>query len=97
MTITGTQNNRSQTQVIAKMQLISQLKLKIMKQSLFDTGATISCMSKTCFDKLDPKAPLITQCTQRVNYAVGNSLGPLGTTTCTLRVSQKFSATVHSL
>ena len=22
--------------------------------SLFDTGATISCMSKACFEKLDP-------------------------------------------
>ena len=26
--------------------------------SLFDTGTTISCMSKACFDKLDPKPTL---------------------------------------
>ena len=26
--------------------------------SLFDTGATISCMSKECFDTLDPKPTL---------------------------------------
>ena len=27
--------------------------------SLFDTGAPISCMSKACFDKLQPKSKLI--------------------------------------
>ena len=39
--------------------------------SLFDTGATIPCMSKSCFDKLGPKPPLITQQTYRVNGADG--------------------------
>ena len=65
--------------------------------SLFDIGATISCMSIVCFDNLDLKPHSLTKCIYRVNGADGNSLGPLSTTTCTLRVSQKVSATVHSL
>ena len=58
--------------------------------SLFDTGATISCMSKACFGKLDPKPPLTATHTYRVNGVDGNSLGPLGTTTCTLGFPKKF-------
>ena len=58
--------------------------------SLFDTCATISCMSKACFDKLDYKPLLITKCTYRVNGADGNSLGPLTTTTCTLEFPKMF-------
>ena len=46
-------------------------------------------MSKTCFDKLDPKPPLIMQHTYRVNGTDGNSLGPLGITTCTLEFPKK--------
>ena len=29
--------------------------------SLFDTGATLSCMPKACFDKLQPKPTLVKQ------------------------------------
>ena len=58
--------------------------------SLFDTGATISCMSKECFDKPDPKPALIQTPTYKVNGADGNSLGPLGTTICTLEFPEKF-------
>ena len=58
--------------------------------SLFDTGAMISCMSKPCFDTLDPRPPLSTKHPYRVNGADGNSLGPLGTATCTLEVPKKF-------
>ena len=58
--------------------------------SLFETGATISCMSETCFEKLDPKPPLITQDTYRGNDADSNSLDPLGTTTFTLDFPKKF-------
>ena len=58
--------------------------------SSFDTDAIISCMSKTCFDKLDLK-PILTQ-TQiyKLNGANGNSLSNLGTTTCTLEFPKKF-------
>ena len=52
--------------------------------SLFDTGATISCMPKACFDKLQPKPTLVQIHTYRVNGADGNSLGSIGMTTCTL-------------
>ena len=58
--------------------------------SLFDTGTTISCMLKLCFDKLDPKALLITKHPYRVNSTDGNSLGPLGTATCTLEFLTHF-------
>ena len=65
--------------------------------SLFDTGATISCMSKACFDILQPKPTLVQMCTYKVNGANGNSLGPLGTTTCTLEFPKKIPTAVHSL
>ena len=39
--------------------------------SLFDTGATISCMPKACFDKLDPKPNLMQTQTYKVNGANG--------------------------
>ena len=58
--------------------------------SLFDTGASIPCMSKSCFNKLDPKCPLITKQPYRVNGTDGNSLGPLGTANCTLEFPKKF-------
>ena len=58
--------------------------------SLFDTGATISCMSKACFNKLQPKPALVQTHTYKVNGANGNSLGPLGTTTCTLEFPKQF-------
>ena len=47
-------------------------------------------MSKACFDKLDPKPPLIIQCTYRVNGADDNTLGLLGTTSCTLEFPKMF-------
>ena len=57
---------------------------------LFDTGATISCMSKACFDKLQTKPALVQTHTYKVNGANGNSLGPLGMTTCTLEFPKNF-------
>ena len=41
---------------------------------LFDTGATVSCVSKACFDKLQPKPKLVQTKMYRVNGADGNSL-----------------------
>ena len=64
--------------------------MQLTNSALIDAGTTISCMSNACFDKLDPKPPLITQCTFRVNGADGNNLDPLGTTTCTLEFLKKF-------
>ena len=58
--------------------------------SLFDTGATISCMSKPCFDKLQPKPTLVQTNTYKVNGANGNTLGPIRMTTCTLEFPKKF-------
>ena len=58
--------------------------------SLFDTGSTISCMLKVCFDKLQPKLVLVQTCAYKVNCANCNSLGPHGTTTCTLEFPTKF-------
>ena len=52
--------------------------------SLFDTGVTISCMSKAHFDKLQPKPALVQIHTYKVNVANGNNLGPLRDTTSTL-------------
>ena len=54
----------------------------------YDTGATISCMSKSCFDKLQPQPKLVKMNTNKVNDADGNSLGPIGMTTCTLKFSK---------
>ena len=56
----------------------------------FDTGATISCMSKTCFEKLDPKPTLKQTHTLKVNGTDSSSHGPLGTTACTLEFPRKF-------
>ena len=36
--------------------------------SLFDTGATISCMSKARFDKLQPKPALVQAHTYKVKW-----------------------------
>ena len=55
--------------------------------SLFDTEATISCMSKVCFDKLDPKPALMQTHTYKVNGANSNSLGLLGITVHSLWTS----------
>ena len=55
--------------------------------SLFDTGATISCMSKACFNKLQPKPKLVQTNIYKVNNANRNSLGPIRMTTCTLDIS----------
>ena len=57
--------------------------------SLFATGATISCMSKACFDKPQPK-PALAQ-THKVNAANSSSLGPLRMTTCILEFPKKNS------
>ena len=58
--------------------------------SLFDTGATITCMSKACFEKLQPKPKLVQSKTYRGNGANRNSLGPIGMTTCILEFPKKF-------
>ena len=47
-------------------------------------------MSKACFDKLQPKQALIPKLSHKVNCANGNSLGPLKTTTCTLKFPKTF-------
>ena len=41
--------------------------------SLFGTGATIFCMSEACFDKLQPKQPLVQTHTYKVNGANSKS------------------------
>ena len=84
------------------MQLTFHLKVNNNQTvSLFETAATSFCMSTTCFDKLDSKLPLITQCTHKVHGTDGNSLGTLGTTTCTLefpkKVQQQFIFCEHLL
>ena len=58
--------------------------------SLFDIGATISCMSKACFDKLDPKPLLTATYMYMVNSADSNSLSPLDATMYTLEFPKKF-------
>ena len=58
--------------------------------SLFDTGATISCMSKACFDKLQPKPTLVQKQTYKVNGANSKTLSPIGMTTCTPDFPKKF-------
>ena len=52
--------------------------------SLFDLGATISCMSKACLDKLQPYQMLVQTNIYKVNSVDGNSHGPVGMTMCTL-------------
>ena len=51
---------------------------------MFDIRATISCMSKACSNRLDPKPVSIQTHAYKVNCVDGNSLGPLGTSTCAL-------------
>ena len=58
--------------------------------SLFDTRATISCLSKSCFDKLQPQPKLVQASTYRVNRADENIVGPIGTTPCTLKFPHKI-------
>ena len=58
--------------------------------SLFDTGATIYCMSIACFDKLQTKSVLVQTHAYKVNGADISSLGPLRTTICTLEFPTKF-------
>ena len=60
--------------------------------SLFDTGATIFCMSKACFDKLQTKPALVQTHAYKVNGVNGNTLGPLRTTTCTLKFPKFFNS-----
>ena len=57
--------------------------------SLFDTGATISYMSKACLDKLQPKPKLIQTKTYRVSDTDRNTLGLIGMTTCILKFPKK--------
>ena len=57
--------------------------------SLFDTGATISCMSKACLEKLQPKLALVQTHAYKVSGANGDSLSPLRTTICTIKFPKK--------
>ena len=57
--------------------------------SLFFTGATISCMSEACFDKLYPKLTLIQTHMYKVNGANDNSLSLLVTAACTVEFPKK--------
>ena len=65
--------------------------------SLFDTGGTISCMSKACFDKLQPKPALVQTHGYKVNGAKSNSFGPVRTNSCILKFPKKISTAVRSL
>ena len=49
----------------------------------FDTGATISCLSKTCAVKLQSNPALVQMHEYNVNGTNGNSLGALRMTRCT--------------
>ena len=60
--------------------------------SLFDTETIISCMSKACFYKLQPKPVLVESHRHRVNGTKCNGLGPSGMTTCILEFPQKFTS-----
>ena len=57
---------------------------------MFDTGATISCMSKACFDKLQPTPALVQTHTYKVNGANINSLGLFSMAICTLEIPENF-------
>ena len=63
--------------------------------SLFDTGATVPCMSKSCFDKLQPQQKLVKTKTYRVHCAEDNSPDSIGMTKCTLDFPKKFHPTIH--
>ena len=69
--------------------------------SPFDTEATFSCMSKACFDKIQPKSRLVQTNMCNMNGAVGNSLGSIGMATCTLefpkKLQQQFIVCKHLL
>ena len=58
--------------------------------ALFDTGATIPCITKACFDKLQPKSKVVQTNIYKVNGVDRNSLGSTGMTTCTLEFAKKF-------
>ena len=58
--------------------------------SQFDTGATISSMSNTCFDQLQPKPALVQTHTYKVNGANSNSHCPIRMTTCTFTFPKKY-------
>ena len=62
--------------------------------AIIDTGTTISCMSKACFNKLQPKPALVQTHVYKVNGANINSLGPPGTTTCTLKFPKNFNNSI---
>ena len=58
--------------------------------SLFDTGATISCLPKACFNKLQPKPMLVQTNMHKVNGADRNSVCPIGSIAFTLEFPKKF-------
>ena len=79
---------------LSKMKYVMNFPVTINRNntiSVFDiTGATISCMSKACFDTLQPKPKLVWTTTYRANGAHGKTLGPIGMTTGTLKFPKKF-------
>ena len=62
---------------LSNMKYAANLPVTINKSnaiSLLATGTTISCMSKACFDRLQPKPPLVKTHTYEVNSADGTGL-----------------------
>ena len=58
--------------------------------SPFDTGATISCMFKACFNKLQLKPKLVETNIYKVNGVDGSTICPIGMTSYTVRFPKKF-------
>ena len=83
--------NKSIEVKLSNMKYAAQLSHKNNTISLFDTGATISCMSKACFDKLQPEPTLVQTKTYKVNGTNGNSLGPIERAHVLLNSPRNFS------
>ena len=63
--------------------------------SLFDIEAIISCMSKVCFNKLQPKLTLVQTNTYKENGADGISLGQIGNDHMYSWIPYKISTIIH--
>ena len=69
----------------------------MLQVSLSQLTTITHCMSKACFDKLQPKPVLVHTHTYKVNGVNGNSLSLPRMTTCTLEFPKKVPTTVHSI
>ena len=58
--------------------------------SLFDKGATTSCMSKLYFNKLQTQPKVVRTITYKVKSSNRNSLSPIWMITCSLTFPMKF-------